>query len=144
MDKLEDPDDENFDYDIFGEGTKMIKVAMMPPLPRDEMQDSAGDSDDSDSLLGNVGKLSRQLLQSNAELLLHKEELDEAEEETLDEGEEENEEGGMETEETEEGMEVTAETEDADKTEDTAETEENNDWEDSLDTVQEGPVGTLH
>ena len=29
MDKLEESDDENFD--IFGEGTKSIKVAMMPP-----------------------------------------------------------------------------------------------------------------
>ena len=111
MDKLDDSDDENFDYDIFGEGTKMIEVAMMPPLPRDEIQDSAGDSDDSDSPLGNCGKLSRKMLKSNAELLLHKETLNEeekeseyeSEEETLDEeildegeneGDEENEEGG--------------------------------------------------
>ena len=85
------------------------------PLPWDELQDSAGDSDDSDSLLGSCNKLNKQLLESNAELLLHKQELDddegeidgsvesdsESEEETLDEqvlddgkheGEEENEE----------------------------------------------------
>ena len=89
---------------------------MMPPLPRDDDHDSAGDSDDSDISLGNCSKLNKKLLKSNHELLWHRQKLDyaegeidgsvesdsESEKETLDEqvlddgeheGEEENEEG---------------------------------------------------
>ena len=78
IDQLEeDSDDDNFDYDRYGENVKTIDYAMMPPLPRDEKDSDgdSGDSDDSDSPLGSCNKLNKQLLESNAELLVHKQDL---------------------------------------------------------------------
>ena len=57
LDKLDESGDYSDEDDMFGDGTKSIDVTMMPPLPMEESHDSAGDSDDSDSLLGNVGNL---------------------------------------------------------------------------------------
>ena len=54
-------DDDDFEIE-----QSEIKVSMMPPDECD-MQDSASDSDDSDSPLGNIGKVSKKLLDGKAE-----------------------------------------------------------------------------
>jgi hypothetical protein len=82
LDRLEVEEDDDF------EDVGMVAVNLLPPDPRKDAEESAGDSDNSDTPLGNINRLSKGMMEARAEYQLYSKGMDIMEQSDEEEDEE--------------------------------------------------------